>query len=62
MKPHVSALSPKSQIVLYKAMNDDDLKQMALLHDEVVKGSVPLSNYRLNERAMISKYGFKVRE
>jgi hypothetical protein len=60
MKPHVSALSPKSQITLYKKMSYDDLKFMAHLHDDVVGKKVPLGNYRLQERMMISKYGFKV--
>jgi hypothetical protein len=59
-KISVSALTKKSSEKLAKAMSMDDLRIMAELHDDVVKGNVTIELYRQFEQAMIIKYGFKV--
>lgn len=54
----VSALTKKSGEILAKAMSMDDLRIMANLHADVVKGTTTVEQYRQKEREMITKYGF----
>jgi hypothetical protein len=58
----ISGLTRRSEEALAKAMSYEDLKFMAHLHNDVVKGREPLQKFRLNERAMAAKYGFKIKQ
>lgn len=50
-----------SEETLAKVMSLGDLRYMALLKDAVRAGKESVVNYRTEERDMIAKYGFKVK-
>ena len=60
-KISISALNKKSGERLAKAMSMDDLRTMAELHGDVVKGNITVELYRQFEQAMITKYSFTVK-
>jgi len=61
MKIRISALTTKSEKALLNKMSMDDLRVMAYLSSDVVKGIVTIEQYREKEIQMINKYGFKVK-
>ena len=60
-KIRMSALTPKSETALLKKMDLLDLRTMAYLSSDVIKGNATLEQFREKEREMITKYGFKVK-
>lgn len=60
-KIRMSALTTKSEKALLNKMSLDDLRFMAYLSSDVIKGNITVEQYRLKESEMISKYGFKVK-
>jgi hypothetical protein len=60
-KIRMSALTPKSERALLQKMSFEDLRFMAYLSSDVVKGNATIEQYREKEIQMINKYGFKVR-
>jgi hypothetical protein len=59
-KIRMSALTPKSEKQLLEALSFDDLRTMAYLSSEVIKGTATIEQFREREQQMITKYGFKV--
>jgi hypothetical protein len=60
-KVRMSALTTKSEKALLNKMTLEDLRVMAYLSSDVVKGIVTIEQYREKEQSMITKYGFKVK-
>lgn len=60
-KIKISALTDKSEKALLHKMSFEDLRSMAYLSSDVVKGIVTIEQYREKEIQMINKYGFKVK-
>jgi hypothetical protein len=60
-KIRMSALTTKSEKVLLQKMTLEDLRVMAYLSSDVVKGIVTIEQYRQKEKELIVKYGFKVK-
>lgn len=58
----LSALTEKSQEELMKKMTMNDLQYMAGLGKEVRDGVTSLAQYRLQERAMLVHYGFRIKD
>ena len=59
MKKSISALTKASETKLADALTMDDLRTMAYLVSDVVKGNVTVEQYREKEQDMIKKYNFK---
>ena len=60
-KIKISALTDKSEKALLHKMSFEDLRSMAYLSSDVVKGIVTIEQYREKEVQMINKYGFTVK-
>lgn len=60
-KIRISALTTKSEKALLHKMSLDDLRFMAYLASDVIKGNITVDQYRIKEDEMITKYGFKVK-
>ena len=60
-KVRMSALTVKSEKALLNKMTIEDLRVIAYLSSDVVKGIVTIEQYREKEIQMINKYGFEVK-
>jgi hypothetical protein len=58
----LSGLTRQSQETLMREMSIDELQYMATLGDDVRNGRASLTQYRLQERAMMTKHGFRVKQ
>jgi hypothetical protein len=56
-----SVLSRASEMKLIKKMNNAEVKEMALLHDDIVRGLNSACLYHERELQLAAKYGFKVK-
>ena len=60
-KIRMSALTPKSEKILLKKLDFDDLRMMAYLSSDVIKGTATVEQFRVKELEMITKYGLTVK-
>jgi hypothetical protein len=60
-KIRMSALTTKSEKILLKKLDLIDLRTMAYLSSDVMKGNATLEQFRAKELEMITKYGLTVK-
>jgi hypothetical protein len=60
-KIRMSALTTKSEKILLNKLDLTDLRTMAYLSSDVVKGNATIEQFRNKELEMITKYGLKVK-
>jgi hypothetical protein len=56
-----SVLTRSSELKLIKKMDDKEVREMAILHDDIVRGLKSACLYHQREMELAKKYGFKVR-